>query len=127
MTKPNNFIMNSDYLSLAQTGSAEFTAYFPSETFQAGTPYTRTQDFTVQSQRGAVDMFLISLNGGDYNLGAKYEISRNSPFLNILIYRTNPSTIRVQLHEFTSQTGGYTMPMQTVKFKVSSFKPPNVF
>ena len=127
MTKPSNFILNSDYLALAQTDTEELTAYFLQETFPAGQSYTRTQDFTVPESQGAIDMFLISLNGADYVLGASLTVSVMQPYLEFIVLRTSPTNIQIQLHEYTSQTGGYDMPMQTVKVKVASFKPPNLF
>ena len=136
MTKPNDFTLNSDYLSLAQTDSQELTAYFAAEHFEPGYYNTRTQDFTVPQSKGAIDMFLISVNGSDYTLGASLILSMVGTdwqgqdryhLLEFNVVRTGPSTIQVQLHEFTSRTGGYDMPMQTVKVKVSSFKPPNIF
>lgn len=135
MTKPSDFILNSDYLSLAQTGSKEITAYFPAETFPAGYQYTRTQDFTVEPSKGAIDMFLISLNGADYVLGASlidsligtdWQGQSHDYNLEFLVIRTNPTTIQVQLHEYNTSPNGYSMPTQTVKVKVSSFKAPNV-
>lgn len=127
MTKPNDFILNSDYLSLAQTSTEEFTATFPAETFPAGTPYDRTQDFRVKSTPGAIDMILTSLNGGNYTLGAYITISSGSPTLTIFISRINSTTMRVRLHEYTNQSGGYSMPTQSIKIKLASFNPPNVF
>lgn len=127
MTKPSDFIMNSDYLSLAQTSSDELTAYFPQATVQAGQPYTTYQDFQVKATTGAVDMFLVSINGSNYAIGPEYALSSTAPFLSIIAFRNTPSTIRVQVHAFTSQSGGYVMPTLTVKLKISSFKPPNVF
>lgn len=127
MTKPSDFIMNSDYLSLAQTSSDELTAYFPQATIQGGQPYTTYQDFQVKATPGAIDMFLVSLNGTDYVVGPEYVISDSTAFLNVVAFRNTPSTIRVQLHGYTSYSGGYVMPTQTIKLKISSFKPPNVF
>ena len=127
MTKPSDFTLNSDYLSLTQTGSVEGTVIFAAEHFDSGTMYTRTQDFKVPSQPGAVDMFLLSRNGSDYTLGSQIIVSMNAPNFWIITYRLNADTIRVMLRVFLSQIGGYDMPMQTIKVKVSSFKPPNVF
>lgn len=127
MTKPNDFTLNTDYLALAQTDKTEFTVYFPAETFSPGYAHDRTQDFRVPYSKGAIDMFLMSLNGGTYVLGAEIIASTTSPSLIFYVSRINPQTIRVRLHEFTSQSGGYSMPMQTVKVKVCSFKPPDTF
>lgn len=127
MTKPSDFTLNSDYLSLTQTGSEEGMVVFAAEHFDPGTMYTRTQDFKVSSQPGAVDMFLLSRNGGEYTLGSQIIVSLNTPNFWIITYRLNANTIRVMLRVFLSQTGGFDMPMQTIRVKVSSFKPPNVF
>lgn len=132
MTKPNNFILNSDYLTLAEAGKTEFTAYFPAASFTPGQAYNAQQDFTVPSSQGAIDMCLISLNGADYKSASIIDLSHLSGsqplyFLAIRVYRVGATTMRVSLHGFTNYTYGYDMPMQTVKVKVSSFKPPNVF
>ena len=126
MTKPSNFIMNSDYLSLAQKNTTETTIVFAQEHFEPGS-YDRTQDITVPAIAGAIDEIMISRNGGDYKLGNSLVVTPNSPSLGFTIYRPNPSTLRIVLHTFNSQSGGYSMPTQTLKIRVSSFLPPNVF
>lgn len=132
MTKPNDFILNSDYLALAQTSKTEFTAYFPAASFTPGYAYNTHQDFTVPSSPGAIDMCLVSLNGGEYKSASNIDLSNlygSQPlyFLAIQVYRVGATTMRVSLHGFTNYTYGYNMPLQTVKVKVASFKPPNVF
>lgn len=126
MTKASDFIMNTDFLALAQTGTAEFTAYFPSGTFTPGQPYEQTQDFSLKATNGAIDRILISRNGGAYTVGNSLTISTN-PALSIFVFRPNASTLRIRLYGYTASSSGYTMPAQTIKVKVSSFKPPNVF
>lgn len=132
MTKPNDFILNSDYLALAQTNKTKFTAYFPAASFTPGYPYEAHQDFTVPPSEGAIDMCLTSYNDGPYKLASVIDASKlqgSQPlyFLTISIYRINAKTMRVNLHGFTNYTYGYNMPAQTIKVKVSSFNPPNVF
>ena len=131
MTKPNDFILNSDYLGLVQTNKAEFTAYFPAETFPESEEIERSQDYTVPYSPGAIDMFLVSVNNNNFAIGPRVSLQNGSPTLNsiveILASRISPSTIRVRLHEFNVVSGGYSMPAQTLRFKVVSFIPPNVF
>ena len=122
MTKPSDFTLNSDYLSLAQTSSSEGYVVFAAETFAPGNMHTRTQDFYVPAQPGAIDMFLISRNGDEYTLGSQRVINPTAVSFCIVAYRLNATTIRVMLRVFTSQSGGYSMPMQEIKVKVSSFK-----
>lgn len=131
MTKPNDFILNSDYLSLAQTSRTEFTANFAAASFTPGVPFEKTEDFNVPSSPGAIDMCLISLNGSDYHVGSWLDLSSIYPnpqvSVYLTVYRINATTMQVRLHGFTSYSGGYNLPAQTLKIKVSSFKPPNIF
>lgn len=127
MTKPSSFILNSDYLALAQSGRSEFTASFPAQTHQGGYAYDTDRDFQVASIPGAIDRVLISRNGGDYVLGSYLVVDDPSgAFVTIKVFRPNSSTVRVRLHVYSSQTT-YTVPAQTVKVKISSFQPPNIF
>lgn len=124
MTKPNDFTLNTDYLPLAQTGKTEFTVYYPAETFSTGsTPVIRTQDFTVSPMQGAIDTYYMSLNNGDYVIGPYLPIERHDPYVHFTAFRVDATTIRVKLYVL----GDYAMPAQTLKVKVVSFAPPNVF
>lgn len=127
MTKPSSFIANSDYLSLAQKSTTEFTVIFPPEHFPGGYGYDRTQDITVPSVKGAIDEIMISINGSDYYLGNYLNMESRSPSLSFYVYRPSPDTMRVRLHTHNSDPNGYDMPMQTIKVRASSYLPPNVF
>jgi hypothetical protein len=127
MTKPSNFIVNSDYLSLAQKSNTDFTVVFPAETFQPGAREIRTHDITVPSINGAIDEIMISRNDGDYMIGNYLVVEGNSPSLSFYIFRPSPNTLRVRLFTSNSSPNGYSMPMQTIKVRVSSFLPPNIF
>lgn len=126
MTKPSDFIINTDYLSIAQSGNFEFTASFAAQTYAGGYAYNRDQDFSIESIKGAVDRFMISRNGDDYTVGNLRYHRENSSYYSIFVYRPNSSTLRIRLRAFSSQPS-FTVPAQTVKVKVSCFKPPNVF
>lgn len=129
MTKPNDFILNSDYLPLMQVNNAEFTAYFPAETIPSGSAWERTQDFTVPASSGAVDTILMSLDGSNYIVGGVIvpPDQQSHVIMSISVYRQSPTTMRVKIRAYTSISGGYLMPAKTVKVKVSSFRPPDVF
>ena len=125
MTKPKDFALNTDYLALAQVGTAEFVAVFPSETFAGGSSYSRTQDFPIGANPGATDQIMVSCNEDEYTVGNSRIIQSTPRTLEVYAYRPNTSTIRINLHVYTGND--YTMPMQTIKIKVASFRPPNVF
>lgn len=121
--KPSDFILNTDYLSLAQTAKKEFQAYFAPEPFASG-QFNRTQDFTIPRTQGAIDRILISHNGGNYIVGDKLVISE-SPVVYVNVYRTSPTNVRVRLHVYT--TSQFSMPAHTIRVKIASFQPPNVY
>lgn len=127
MTKPSDFIMNTDYLALAQYAQTEITAVFPSEYFSAG-DYTREQDFTIPATNGAIDRVLISENNGDYYVGSiiAHQNQNENYFYAFSIFRPTKNTIRVRLYVYTSGYDGFTMPTTTIKAKISSFKAPNI-
>lgn len=131
MTKPNDFTLNSDYLGLVQTNRSEFTAFFPAETFPRGEEIERSQDFTVPYSPGAIDTFLVSLNNGNFAIGPMVTIESGSTTLESMVVflasRISPSTMRVRMHEYNLLSEGYSMPAQTLRFKVISFIPPDVF
>lgn len=127
MTKPSDFVFNTDYLPIAQDGqSKSYTAYFTSETFQAGQTYDRYVDFTTTPVKGAIDRIMISHNGSNYTVGNNLTVDVSPTALSFSVYRTSPSNIRVRMHVFY-QNAAYTQPSQTIAIKVSSFQPPNVF
>lgn len=130
MTRPNDFVLNTDYLALAQTSREEFTASFGAESYPGGAAVTRQHDFKVKSTPGSVDRILISRNGGDFTVGPSITIPLmtggfTDGFATIWVYRLDASTVRVRLRIDASQA--HTVPAQTIKVKLASFNPPNVF
>lgn len=127
MTKPNQFIANSDYLSLAQKNTLDYNVTFPSESIPSGNNITRTHDITVPSIKGAIDEIMISRNGGDYLLGNYLVIQGGPPSLSIFLFRPSPGTLRIRLFSSNGTMNSWTMPTQTLSIRVSSFLPPNIF
>lgn len=132
--RPSDFILNSDYLSIAQVDSKTYdvTVGAGSLVFQGVTE--QNFDFNTTAQAGAVDRILISKDGGSYRLGSymtlipvwESDFSNNVVgFLNV--YRTSRTNIRAKLVLENYSTGTSTYPSMTFKIKVSSFRPPNVF
>lgn len=131
MTRPNDFIVNTDYLALAQTSSEDFTATFGPEEYPGGDTVTRTLDFKVKSVPGSVDRVFISYNGGDFTVGPSHEVVLRGDEISTLgymrfwVYRVDPSTMRVRLIIKDAQP--HSIPAQTIHVKVDSFRPPNIF
>lgn len=127
--KVSNFIANSDFLSLAQKNNTEFTMTFPQETFAGPTrSYDRYLDFNIPAIQGAIDEVMISYNGAEYTLGASIWTGTVNPAgLGIVVSRISPNTVRVNLHISVYNVNSYNMPTQTLKVRISSYLPPNVF
>ena len=129
MTKPSDFIANSDFLSLAQKNNTEYTITFPQETFPGPTKsYDRHLEFNVPAIKGAIDEIAISYNGSEYLLGASIWTGTVNPAgIGIIVSRISPDTITVNLHVTVFNVSSYSMPTQTLKIRMSSYLPPNVF
>ena len=134
--KPSDFILNSEYLSIAQASKSTIQASFAGGTFPTiGRPeIERTLDFTVASISGAIDRVLISKDGSDFQATSSadievYDIDNTTQLLYgfIDVSRTSPSNIRVLLHLYQFDSSATTYPAMSFTIKVDSFFPPNVF
>ena len=132
--KPSNFTLNSDYLSIAQTGRNTYSFNVSGGSLAVGGYTEQNFDFTTQPQNGSVDRILISKNGGNFMLGAEMTlVPVGSPdFINIIagflrVYRTSSTNLRAKfvLENQGSNTTSY--PPMSFTVRIASFKPPNVF
>ena len=127
--KPSDFILNSDYLSIAQTSSNSYslTVSGGSITGQGGS-VERNFNFSAPAQTGAIDRVLISKDGGRYYVGMYRGINPTTDVYGFIsVYRTSANNIRAQvvLENYSASTTTY--PTMTFSIKVSTFQPPNVF
>ena len=126
--KPNDFSMNTDYLSITQTGKYTFTVVVPGGTVPAGGQTIQYYDFVIPAQKGAIDQMMIKRDNGNYNLGHMLSIYENgTPIGSIWAERTVSSNMQaeVSIDNFFSSSA-LTYPTMTFTIKVASFKPPNV-
>lgn len=130
---PSKFILNSDYLSIAQIGKNDYTLTIGGGTLVVNGSTNQGFDFSIPAQKGAIDRIMISKDGGEYMVGAYMVISLGSPgYVNfaaghIRVSRSNPNTLHVQFELENMGTTSFSYPSMTFKIKVASFKPPNVF
>lgn len=133
MTKASDFILNSDFLALAQKSTNEFTMVFPHETFSGPTTvYERNFEFNVPSVQGAIDEIAISYNGSEYALGNSIHYEGTNMWtdpagLGVSVHRISPNTLQVKLYISVYDAYSYDMPDQTIKVRISSYLPPNIF
>lgn len=129
MAKPNKFIMNTDYLSIAQSGKYTNTYVVNGGTIPAGGQVIQEFDFSIPQQKGAIDQTMISMNSSEFKVGNRYGITINSEAGGWLsIQRTAPGTLHAELvlNNFFG-SGPATYPAMVFTIRVSSFLPPNVF
>ena len=125
MTAPNNFIMNTDYLSIAQSGKNTLTLIKNGGTVPAYGQIIEQTDFTAPSDKGSIERFFVSINDADYKLGSVADSPTGG---GIVIYRISPTTIRVEFAVNNIQgSSPITYPLTKFIIKVVTFNPPNVF
>jgi len=126
--KPSDFILNSDYMSIAQVSSNTFTLTIAAGSL-TGQNYTEQNiDFTIRAQKGASDRIMISKDGGRYHLCSYRSLNPNTDIYGFIqLTRTSANNMRakVVLENYSASTESY--PAMTFSIKVSSFRPPNVF
>lgn len=125
MTKPNTFIMNTDYMSIAQTDKYTHVYTVNGGTVAAHDQFITYADFTVPSQKGSIDKLFVSVNDGPLKIGNR------CGFLNIGyvdFYRTSPTNLRAEL-VINNAMGNTPINYPLLKFTIKGvmFKPPNVF
>lgn len=129
MTAPNKFIMNTDYLSIAQLGRYSHSYIRNGGTVAAYGQIVETADFTVPSQKGSVDQIMISLNGGPLKVGNRYGFDlENNGGGYLEVYRANPTTLRAELWiNNLYNPSSVNFPVLSFTIKGVTFLPPNVF
>ena len=126
--RPSDFILNSDYLSIAQVSSNTYTVTVGGGTLVAQGFTEQNFDFKIRTAEGASDRVMISKDGGRYYLGSYRQIEPATDVVGFVhVYRTSGNNIRTQvvLENYSASTVTY--PAMTFSIKVSSFLAPNVF
>lgn len=151
MTKPSDFIMNTDYLTIAQASKMDpFTVIFPPQLFPATAehpdPYTTIytlhpfhseQEIIAPTLAGAIDRFIIEYNSqkyvanqlmrsGDITIsGGNYAVDQGW-LLTIFRKDANKIVVRCDYSPPTKASSIPSSPSLTFKISVTSFRPPNV-
>jgi hypothetical protein len=128
MTKPSDFILNTDYLTIAQTGHSEYTITFPPGTLQPGETYSNSIELDVPAVNGAIDRILIKLNDEPYfYLGNYIELSLGE-YGDGAIYINRLSPEKIQITQFLTNHSEYIISYESNQYtiKITTFKPPNV-
>lgn len=131
--KPSNFILNSDYLSIARAEFDTYTVSFSSGTIAAGAFISLNKNVSASATAGAIDRVAISKDNGDYTLGNYKTItavwdSSNKVVGTIHVNRASTTTLKVELELQNLRSDAQsTYPAMSFTIKLSRFLPPNVF
>ena len=122
--KASDFIMNTDYLTIAQVRKNTFSLVLPPGQVPAGGQVRKTWDFAIQAENGALDQTMIKLDSNDFKIGN----SLSHGYGTIDVGRTTATNFRAEVtinNLFSSTVLNY--PTMTFTIRVVTFKPPNVF
>jgi hypothetical protein len=146
--KASNFTLNSDFLSIAQVNSKEFTVYVGGGTLMPEEQSVQEFSFRSPTQNGCIDRIMIKKDASNYMVGYylscypdvieaywvdsdgnKHYIDGTGLLLaQLIIYRSDKNTLNAKLVIWTNATyATITYSSMTFNIKISSFKVPNVF
>lgn len=122
---PNNYILNSDYLALANVSSNDFTVNAAGGTVSGNIP-TQTYNFTVPATTSVIDRVQVSYGGQTVaGTDTHIKISSNAT-VGVQVYRTTATNIRVNLSFFPYAAASGSWSAFTLNIHVDSFAPLNL-
>lgn len=142
MTKPSEFILNSDYLTIAQASTTKpYTVYYPSQTFPTSgniiNSFHIDQDISSPAVTGAVDRVAIEYNGVRYVADSIEKAAdpitvdnelEYDQFWVLTVFRKDKNTLTARC-TFYPPTRTHTIPSSpslTFTISATSFRPPNI-
>ena len=141
MSRPNRFILNSDYMSFAQAGTYEVNVVMPAGR-TVGTVGSQSKDFNVPAPKGAVPRYLVSYETTVYNMETQqletkvitlptqgmlriWSGAMGYPLWDIIISRKDASTLNVfGIVQTLDPDSDY--DSITLKIRISYMYPPNI-
>lgn len=129
--KASDFTLNSDFLSVAQNASKEFTVHVGAGSLMPGEMSNQEFNFVSPTSNGSIDRIMIKKDSGEYWVGyhLDFYLEDRGLIVGALdILRPDKTNIQAKLVIWSNaayETISY--PNMTFKIKVASFKVPNVF
>ena len=142
MSRPNRFIMNTDYMTMAQVGNHSVNVVMPTGTSGDNCIAYISKDIDLPSANGAIPRYLITYQTTVYNMDTQqleiknitvptygmvrlWTSSMGYPTHMIMLSRKNANTITVSDMVKTFDPNE-NFPSVTFKVEVSYIYPPNV-
>lgn len=131
--RPRDFILNSDYLTLANVENRTYTATVPSTVIPSGGLYSVTFNFTCKNVPKTITRAYMHhskwQNQNAWGVGRLgdtiWEDGNNMFYERMFVSTPSDNTIRLTVE--IQGTVGATIPMHEIIVKVFRFKVPNVF
>jgi len=129
--KPNDFILNSDYLSLSTATTFEQTITFSGGSIPAGytpTPYViQTINITAPKVDQAEFQYTISPDGQKWYPAGTFEFEYNSTITGqISVFRTGSTTVQAYLVAYEDNFDGGSFPAKQFWIKEAAIIAPDM-
>ncbi|MBR3254232.1 hypothetical protein IKF88_00660 [Candidatus Saccharibacteria bacterium] len=131
--KPNDFILNSDYLTLANVENKTYTVTVPTATIPSSGKYTATYNFNRDNIAQTFTRFYIHHstwpNQKLWGMGPDgwSVFTHNGNRLEERMYVSTPTDGTIKLRIQVTGNVGATIPTHTITIKAFRFKVPNLF
>ena len=140
--RPNRFILNTDYMSLAQAGYHQFNVVMPAGTTDASSTASISKDIRLPSVKGAIPRYLVSYETSVYDMETGVSSMRlvtipsqgsfrlwttimGYPSWTIILSRKDNETLNVYAVVQTMNPN-QNFDSITFKLRISYMYPPNV-
>lgn len=125
--KASQFLLNTDYLSLAQVDKSDYTVNVNAGTLAAGANTVQNFDFTTSTQDGLLDRAIIKKDNDEFMYGAKMHLEPVTDVVgDIQVFRTSATNLRVEFMLENTGASSASYPAMDFVVKIVSFKLPNM-
>lgn len=146
--KASNFTLNSDFLSIAQTGGKEFSVFVGGGVLQESQQSVQEFSFAMPVQNGSIDRIMLKKDSSNWMVGyylscypdvteawwidsggTKHYVDGSGLIVaQLIIYRSDKNTLKAKVVIWNNSPSlTITYASMIFRIKISSFKVPNVF
>ena len=124
--RPEDFKLNSDYLSLSTVSNYSNVVTFGGATVAAGSTYNQSIDFTVPQATNVICDYYLSLDGNNWFKPLQYSYSSGNVFVVVTFRRVSKSVLRAYLTVGNPMNSAQSFPGITLYFKESTIMAPDM-
>ena len=124
--RPEDFKLNSDYLSLSTATNYSSAVTFGTVTVGAGATYSQSVDFTVPQATKVICDYYLSLDGINWFKTNEYVDNSGFTFAIVSFQRTSRNVLHVSLFVGNPMNSSQTWGGVTLYFKESTINAPDM-